>query len=446
MFFRRSTFLVLVMALLVGSGSMHATGYSAPATQSLAEQSVGGPPVDIDPFEEYPQLLTSEEIDKIDQLQNGAVTPVLLSPVGPDDTTVLMSTTDGAYYFTNTQDGSQVRVSSAFADQYIPLFLFGANPGWLFTWGDSSTVIGLALDALFFDVVLVALDSTTGELIGEPLLLPDVPLSISPDASKLVALAIVDEEGAGEGDFRAASTTQMPLRWDNRAMQIQRMFAPAFQQRMNAARAQMPPHLQQQLSADYQAFQTTTETAAVLVVDVFTGDVQELTTFTTDTNLAGVAWSPDSTKLSLTYTNMSDRPPSPDDPDGSLLTTLATRDALGRLAPEQNPFLQNNTLQIFDLVSGNNQTLQAADGDGTIFTGNHSWSTDGQTLMVQMNHPSQLVGREHPVYLFPERSSFRFYDTALQEVSRLEAPGVAAPTPLFTYGQFVSPDEVIFST
>ncbi|NOK62493.1 MAG: hypothetical protein GFH27_549293n227 [Chloroflexi bacterium AL-W] len=442
MFFRRSTFLVLVLALLVGSGSVHATVQYAPTTQSATEQSVGGPAVTIDPLEEYPKLLTIAEIDKIDQLQNSAVTPVLLSPVGPDDTTVLMTTVDGTYYFTNTQDGSQVRVDSTFADQYIPLFLFGANSGWMFTWRDSSTVIGLAVDALFFEIVLVALDSTTGELISDPLVLPDVPISISPDASKLAAFAIQNNED----DFRAASTTQLPLRWDSRTTQSHRMFAPAFQQRINATRAQMPARLQQQLNTDYQAFQMTTETAAVLLVDVFTGDVQELTTFSTDTNLAGVSWSPDSTKLSLAYTNVSDRPPDQLDPDGSLLTTLATRDALGRLTPEQNPFLQNNTLQVFDLVSGNNQTLRAADGDGAIFTGNQSWSTDGQTLMVQMNHPAQLAGRTHPIYLFPERSSFRFYDTALQEVSRLEAPGIAAPSTFFTYGQFVSPDEVIFST
>ena len=53
-----------------------------------------------------------------------------------------------------------------------------------------------------------------------------------------------------------------------------------------------------------------------------------------------------------------------------------------------------------------------------------SWSTDGQTLLVQAYQPGRLVGRRYPIYTpqFLESTSFRFYNFDLQEIGHISAP------------------------
>jgi dipeptidyl aminopeptidase/acylaminoacyl peptidase len=88
--------------------------------------------------------------------------------------------------------------------------------------------------------------------------------------------------------------------------------------------------------------------------------------------------------------------------------------------------------------------VRAADGDGQLLQG-VSWSTDGQTLLVRAYQPGRLLGRRYPIYTpqFFERTSFRFYNFELSELSRFEPPQLAGPS--FTQGEFVTPDEVIFT-
>jgi dipeptidyl aminopeptidase/acylaminoacyl peptidase len=76
-----------------------------------------------------------------------------------------------------------------------------------------------------------------------------------------------------------------------------------------------------------------------------------------------------------------------------------------------------------------------------------SWATDGATLLVQHLAPSHPADRRYPTYdpQFLAGGSFRFYDPALHELSRLAAPALSLIDSALTYGRFVSPDEVIFS-
>jgi hypothetical protein len=69
----------------------------------------------------------------------------------------------------------------------------------------------------------------------------------------------------------------------------------------------------------------------------------------------------------------------------------------GNLPPAENPLLQNNTVEVFDLNGGGDRTLRAADGDGQLLQG-VSWSTDGQTLLVQAYQPGRVAGRRYPIY------------------------------------------------
>jgi dipeptidyl aminopeptidase/acylaminoacyl peptidase len=129
---------------------------------------------------------------------------------------------------------------------------------------------------------------------------------------------------------------------------------------------------------------------------------------------------------------------------GTELGEKTTQDTLGNLAPADNPFFQNNAVNVFDFPNHDLRpsALKAKDGNGDLF-GRVAWSTDGQTLLAQMQHPAKPVGRAHPTYLYPDRSYLRFYNAALQQIStfdsrQTEAPNLSAP-------QFVSPDEVIFN-
>jgi hypothetical protein len=75
-------------------------------------------------------------------------------------------------------------------------------------------------------------------------------------------------------------------------------------------------------------------------------------------------------------------------------------------------------------------TLHAADGDGYLFK-EVNWSTDGRLLLVRMVGPSHPMGRTHPSLVaqgaFSDRSSYRFYDSDLNLIEKLDRPEIEAP-------------------
>jgi hypothetical protein len=194
----------------------------------------------------------------------------------------------------------------------------------------------------------------------------------------------------------------------------------------------------------------TTDRTRLMLYDTADGSTRELRSFDPATMSIGFAWSPDAARLAASFTGALDfrKDPTPRERrrpfDGALLSEQVYRDATGNMPPGENPLLQNNTVEVFDLNGGGERTLRAADGDGQLLRG-VSWSTDGQTLLMQAYHPGRLLGRRYPIYTpqFFERTSFRFYNFDLKELSRIEAPQLAGPS--FTRGDFVTPDEVIFT-
>lgn len=105
------------------------------------------------------------------------------------------------------------------------------------------------------------------------------------------------------------------------------------------------------------------------------------------------------------------------------------RDTLGQLPPAENPLLQGNVVDVFDLSDRSNvrvSQLRAGEGNGDTF-GSVSWSTDNQLLMTKMQRPARLQGRTYPIYAYPESSYVRFYNNALQPVGEFVAPEIAAP-------------------
>jgi len=186
----------------------------------------------------------------------------------------------------------------------------------------------------------------------------------------------------------------------------------------------------------------------LLVYNIADGATRELRSFAPGLMSLGFTWSQDGARLAASFLGAFDYSAEPTlrdrrPLDGALLSEQIYRDVTGNLPPAENPLLQRNTVEIFDLNSGGDKTLRAADGNGQLLRG-ASWSTDGQTLLVQAYQPGRLVGRRYPIYApqFLESASFRFYNFDLQEIGHINAPQLAAGG----NGQFITPDEVLFNT
>jgi dipeptidyl aminopeptidase/acylaminoacyl peptidase len=149
------------------------------------------------------------------------------------------------------------------------------------------------------------------------------------------------------------------------------------------------------------------------------------------------SWSQDGSRLAYMLDRLPDRISSRIFRDGVLLNSYVARDVMGRLPPSENPILQRNEVRVYDFANQQQWVWAARNGDGAIAR-DVSWSTDGKTLMVQTDYPALIKGRKYPIYTIPSRGEFRFYDNTLKELNRF-----ALPDPL-VYGEFVSPDEVIY--
>ncbi|MDB9313744.1 prolyl oligopeptidase family serine peptidase [Spirulina sp. CS-785/01] len=155
------------------------------------------------------------------------------------------------------------------------------------------------------------------------------------------------------------------------------------------------------------------------------------------------AWTPLGDQLAVISFVEPDRPPV--NGIGANPASFITRDAQGLIPPSESPFVEKSVLLTFDLTQGGRgRLLEAKRGDGGIFS-SITWSPDGKLLMAGLRYPSQPAGRDYPVYypLVGERTTFRFYNTQLEELYRLESPQVASA--MGTTGEFISPGEVLFT-
>ncbi len=394
----RSRWLVLLLLAGLLAGTPSATAEIIPISQ-FAPADTG-------------LTLEPGEVEKLRQLQ-GATIPALLSPVSPDDSAIFTGTSRGEEVrlaFLNIRDGSTTPVENFLAD-LLPLSNIG--------WRDANTAIFIALDGSF-EPVIAAIDRTTGTISTTPQELPGFPISLSPNGSRL----LVAQEELEEEDVTSFSLLHSPF---NRV--IRRWPGQAEQSRLDAFTAQHEPT----------ALSSSKVTLASL--HLHTQELTRLVSLPEGSGLASEpAWSADGSRVALVRTTVPNITRG-----GTILSELIIQDTLGNLPPAENPFFQGNVVDVFNLASNDLRpaALQAAAGNGDIFA-RVAWSPDGQTLLTQMHHPSTLQGRTHPIYLYPDRSSYRFYDAAtMQPTGTFDAAEVAAPN--LAMPMFVAPGEVVFS-
>lgn len=430
-------------------------GLIAPATAAPIRNNI----IDVDQFGDEsdlpPNLLSDEEIERIDRLQNDATTPLAISDISPDDGAVLISSAN-QFGFLDIETGDTVPVDAAVFDFFVPLPFLGVGQ---FSWQDERTLGVLAVN--FFAVgiedafVALSIDRYTGEVFATAVGIPDENIGIVSVAPNLTSWLIVREPPNAEDveaeGFTIRHTLGLP---STIAARVNRIELPArLQQRVDLLRQQRPDLVNRLLFQQQQDGNTVEATRApydLFLYDATTGEERYVTSIPYASGLLNETWTSDSTYLAVSFFGVPDAE-GRSFYSGSLFSEEIYRDVTGNLPPGQNPVIQNNNTYVIDFASGQTQVIRPDAAPGAPILEAHDWAPGGQSLLIKAHHPAYLQGRTHPVYYprFSSRTSFRFYDRGsdgqFRQTGTFEHPMLSGGNVTFAFSiaDFVSPDEII---
>jgi len=176
------------------------------------------------------------------------------------------------------------------------------------------------------------------------------------------------------------------------------------------------------------------EVTRIVLVSAADGAVKELTTLPAGTAVLGLAWRPDGQRLVLGTTTLVDwdgdreRDNEPaNTPREPNLDTVAVQEALGNIAPEDNPLLQTTQLRLYDTTDGSEvRAVQNASFPEGTFAG-FAWSPSGEHALLSLALRSELTGRAHPVYSFPSGMATHLLDgQTLADQGPIEGEGLGS--------------------
>ena len=378
---------------------------------------------EIDPADPPPTELNEADATKLNTLLSG-VTPLILSSVSPDDAAFFAGFVGGEEQrraFIAVADGKQTPVDQALLD-FAPISEYA--------WTSAQSLVYLS-KRYDFDLgvvaVLVTLDRTTGTFDTRDLDLPGFPISLAPNGNRLlVQLPTSDPVRAAAAKFQSPFDLTVRVRPASTPEQARAL------------------GLDSRKSDGLRAFASTAVTLGIF--DLRTGAVRELTVLPEGSELTSYAWNPDGARLALVRNSFGLAQDL--QPNRSVLANQFTQDAMGNLDPAKNPFFQQNVLDIFDLNAPGSPPLASvrapAVGNEVIY--NVEWSTDGQTLLAQMQRPAQIAGRRFPSYTFPDDIMLRFFNANGVPQGSFDRPELQGGFFTYSTARFVSPDEIIFSS
>ncbi|WP_298820369.1 alpha/beta hydrolase family protein [Chloroflexus sp.] len=441
------------IGVLVAIVGLVAPTAAAPVRNNIVNVDQFGDEADLPP-----NLLSDEEIERIDRLQNGASSPLAISEMSPDDAAVFISSREG-FAFLSIETGDTVPVDASVFDVVVPLPFLGVGS---FSWQDDRTLGVLAINffATGLQDALVALliDRFTGEISGFPVGIPDENIGIVSISPSLTTWLIVREPPEAEDEVAVGSVTPFTKRYTFGlpapiAARANRIELPARVQarvdRFRQSHADLLARFLFQEQTDGATVEATRAPYDLFLYDVTTGAERYITSIPYASALLNDTWTADSSQLAISFYGV---------PDaegraayfGALFSEEIYRDASGNLPPRQNPFIQNNNTYVIDVASGQTQVIRPDTAAGAPILEAHDWAPGGQSLLIKAHHPAYLKGRAHPVYnpRFASRTSFRFYDRdsdgQFRQTGTFEHPMLSGGDVLFaSIADFVSPDEMI---
>lgn len=393
-----------------------------------------------------PKITPSQaDFDKIVRLQS--ITSIqVLTPVSPDDQTMLIAhqKTGGRaqFEFMNIQNGTTRPVSPD---------IFDLPPLTNLVWLDSETVgyfsVDIAVDSVALTVkaveVLVQVDRSTGKVTKQPVKLPGIPVSISPNGSKalMINLSLDDLFTENNGTLEYHSPFDQVIQRGFGARPVEQAGSDQSLDSWLKNLNQAERHKMGDFSlADDLSMFLSSINITLLAVDIEAGKVLPLGDLAANSDLSSIAWSEDSSRMAISHITLPDI-----GRGGTILSNLSVQDTLGNLPPDKNPFLQGSTVDTVDFGAGQvtKGFLKASNGTGDLISSVY-WNTDGTILAAQMAKPAKLAGRTYPVYLYPERSYMQFFSPDGKVLATLDKPEIEDPA--YSLPMFIGPDELVFNS
>lgn len=155
------------------------------------------------------------------------------------------------------------------------------------------------------------------------------------------------------------------------------------------------------------------------------------------------AWSANGKQVVFVTSSIEERGLYERTPYSPTLADPINQDALGHTPPDDNMFLQQNVLKVYDLSQSEplQMELAGADGEGHLLA-EADISPAGDRVLVKYLEPGQVEGRDYPTYLYPQRSYYQVYDLNGNLIDTIDDPILSGP--FENSGQFVDTDTVIF--
>ncbi|MGF1460897.1 MAG: prolyl oligopeptidase family serine peptidase, partial [Leptolyngbyaceae cyanobacterium] len=183
----------------------------------------------------------------------------------------------------------------------------------------------------------------------------------------------------------------------------------------------------------------------IYLVSLESLDRIEVARIPSDLEIQPPSWSEDGERVVFVTSSVEARQLYERTPFSPNLSDPVNQDALGRTPPEDNLFLQQNEVKVYDLTAAEPLLLQLKAGDDPAhLLAEAKLSPMGDRLLVKYLEPSQLSGREFATYLYPQRSYYQVLEldgTPLATISDATLAG-----PLENEGSFIDSNTLLFSS